>query len=143
MSDNDQTMSRVVSALIAGTVFGLGLSISGMVNPAKVLGFLDLFGAWDPSLVFVIGAGLVVAYLGYRYSENFAGPIYANKYQIPTNTVVDRPLAIGAVLFGAGWGLVGLCPGPALAALATGNWKVVLFVVSMFAGFYLHRAVFD
>lgn len=136
-------MTRVISALLAGTVFGVGLSISGMINPAKVLGFLDLFGAWDPSLAFVMGAGLVVTYFGYRFAQTKSTPVYDTGYHLPQSRGIDRSLASGAVLFGAGWGLVGLCPGPAISALATGNWKVVLFVVSMISGFYLHRMVFD
>jgi len=140
---DNQPMEKSVSGLLAGLVFSLGLSISGMVNPAKVLGFLDLFGAWDPSLAFVMAAGLAVTYVGFRYSQSHPAPLFEHRYHLPEQRQIDRPLIVGAVLFGAGWGLVGLCPGPAIAALATGNWKALLFVVSMFGGFYLHRQVFE
>ena len=128
-----------VGALAAGLVFGLGLSISGMINPVKVLGFLDLFGDWDPSLMFVMIGGLIVTFFGYRYSNKFSKPINDDSYHSPKSTQIDRPLILGAVLFGLGWGLAGLCPGPAIAGLVMANGKSILFVISMFAGFYLHQ----
>ena len=108
----------VIAALICGFVFGLGLLISGMVQPTKVLGFLDIFGAWDPSLAVVMLAALVFASLGFRLARRREQPIFAKQSVLPTKTAVDRQLMGGSVLFGIGWGLVGLCPGPALENLA-------------------------
>ncbi len=125
-----------VGALVAGAVFGLGLSVSGMINPQKVLGFLDLFGDWDPSLVFVMLGGLVVTFFGYRYANGFQKPVNDDSYHSPKSKSIDKRLIIGAVLFGLGWGLSGLCPGPAISGLAVANFKSILFVISMFAGFY-------
>ena len=112
-------MGRNISALLAGLVFGLGLTVSSMVNPAKVLAFLDLFGNWDPSLAFVMGGALVVTALGYRLVWRRDRPVFAERFQVPGNRKVDARLAFGAVLFGIGWGLVGLCPGPAISALSS------------------------
>ena len=108
----------VIAALICGFVFGLGLLISGMVQPTKVLGFLDIFGAWDPSLAVVMLAALVFASLGFRLARRREQPIFAKQSVLPTKMAVDRQLMGGSVLFGIGWGLVGLCPGPALENLA-------------------------
>lgn len=110
-------MGRLVSALLAGVIFGLGLTVSEMVNPAKVIAFLDVLGNWDPSLAFVMGSALVVTAIGYRLVWLLARPVFAPTFQVPGSRHVDGRLATGAVLFGIGWGLVGLCPGPAIAAL--------------------------
>ena len=130
-------MERNISALIAGVVFGLGLTISQMINPEKVLAFLDIFGAWDPSLAFVMGGALLVTGIGYRFVWRRARPLFADGFQLPTNNKLDIRLAGGAVLFGVGWGLVGLCPGPALAGLLLGGGDTLLFVGAMLAGFAL------
>lgn len=111
-------MGRNLSALIAGLVFGLGLTFSEMVNPAKVLAFLDILGNWDPSLAFVMGAALLVTAIGYRIVWRAERPLFATEFQVPGNRSIDTRLATGAILFGAGWGLVGLCPGPAISALS-------------------------
>src|SRR5712691_2636512 len=128
----------VIAALICGFIFGLGLLISGMVQPAKVLGFLDIFGAWDPSLAVVMMAALAVSVPGFVWVKRRERPILAAQCDWPTKTGIDRPLVIGAALFGAGWGLVGLCPGPALENLATLSPRVIVFVAAMAAGMALH-----
>lgn len=127
-------MGNNLSALTAGLIFGLGLTISQMVNPAKVLAFLDVFGNWDPSLAFVMGAALLVTAIGYRLVWARSSPVFADRFQVPGNRTVDTRLAVGAVLFGVGWGLVGLCPGPALAALTIGGGPAILFLASMVFG---------
>jgi uncharacterized protein len=122
----------------AGFIFGLGLLISEMVQPTKVLAFLDIFGAWDPSLAVVMLAALVVSGLGFGLARRRERPILAKLSSLPTKTSVDRQLVIGAMLFGIGWGLVGLCPGPALENLATLSPLVIAFVIAMVAGMALH-----
>jgi uncharacterized membrane protein YedE/YeeE len=115
-------------------VFGLGLTVSGMINPAKVLNFLDLVGHWDPSLAFVMAGAIPVAAIGYALARRRSAPLCAPAFFGPTKTRVDARLVSGAALFGIGWGLVGYCPGPALAALGFGNWRTVLFVAAMLVG---------
>ncbi len=110
---------QMVAATVCGLIFGWGLLISGMVQPAKVIGFLDIFGTWDPSLAVVMAAALAVSSIGFRYAASRACPVLASESLWPTRTDIDPPLVIGATLFGIGWGLVGLCPGPALENLAT------------------------
>lgn len=130
-------MGRNISALLAGLVFGLGLTVSQMVNPAKVLAFLDVLGDWDPSLAFVMGAALVVTAIGYRLVWTGQRPVFADQFQIPANRSIDIRLALGAVLFGVGWGLVGLCPGPAIAAISIGGAEAIGFLAAMAAGMAL------
>ncbi len=130
-------MLRHFSALSAGLVFGLGLVISQMVNPAKVIDFLDIFGDWDPSLAFVMGAALVVTAIGYRLAWRKPKPFAAEQFQVPGNRSIDKKLAMGAILFGIGWGLVGLCPGPAIAALFIGGLPIIIFLGAMIAGMML------
>ena len=126
-----------LSSLISGIVFGLGLTISGMVNPEKVLGFLNIFNAWDPSLMFVmIGAILIFSPLHFIFKRK-SRPIFAKNFVISSKTNIDKNLIIGAIMFGAGWGLAGLCPGPAISAISFLNTDVYLFVLFMFVGFYL------
>lgn len=127
-------MSRILVALIAGLLFGLGLTVSQMINPAKVLGFLDLFGDWDPSLALVMAGAIPVAAIGYRLARGLAKPLFAPAYAAPAQTKIDLRLGGGAILFGIGWGLVGYCPGPALASLGLGNASTLLFVAAMLAG---------
>ena len=127
-------MARHLVALLAGLVFGLGLVISQMVNPAKVIAFLDLFGNWDPSLAFVMGAALIVTAIGYRLVWRRPRPVLAKRFQVPGNRKLDARLAIGALLFGLGWGLVGLCPGPAIAAITIGGVEALGFLAAMAAG---------
>ena len=128
----------ILASLLCGLVFGAGLLISGMVQPAKVLGFLDIFGAWDPSLAVVMAAALAVAVPGFMLARRHARPLLATQSFWPAKIGLDGPLVAGAALFGVGWGLVGLCPGPALESLATLSPGVLVFVVAMAAGMMLH-----
>ena len=126
-----------LSSLISGIIFGLGLTISGMLNPSKVLGFLNIFEDWDPSLMFVmVGAILIFSPLHFVFKKK-SKPIFAKVFTFPSKKDIDKNLIIGASLFGAGWGLVGLCPGPAISAISFLNTDVYLFVLFMFFGFYL------
>ena len=125
---------EIAAAGAAGLVFGLGLVVSGMSNPAKVLGFLDLAGPWDPSLALVMAGAIVVGAVGFAFARKRANSVLGLPMQLPSSRVIDRQLAIGAVAFGVGWGLVGLCPGPALMALSTGSIEAIVFVVAMLAG---------
>jgi uncharacterized membrane protein YedE/YeeE len=125
---------QVCAALICGLIFGWGLLISGMLQPTKVIGFLDIFGIWDPSLAVVMAAALVVSGAGFRIVAAREQPLLTAQRMWPTKTDVDPPLMIGATLFGVGWGLVGLCPGPALENLATLSPRVIAFVVAMAFG---------
>ncbi|HXQ50737.1 MAG TPA: DUF6691 family protein [Stellaceae bacterium] len=127
-------MARILVALGAGLLFGLGLTVSQMINPAKVLGFLDLFGDWDPSLAFVMLGAIPVAAIGYRVARSLAAPWCGPAFAAPAQSKIDGRLVSGAVLFGVGWGMVGYCPGPALASIALGNWATVLFLVAMLIG---------
>ncbi len=131
--------------LIAGLMFGAGLTISGMINPEKILGFLDFSaipqGGWDPSLAVVFAAGLVPMFVAYAVQRRMPAPIAAPHFQIPTNTIIDRRLVAGAILFGVGWGLAGLCPGPAITGLAFAKIESLIFVAAMFAGFFLNKLV--
>ena len=130
-------MDLVLASLICGLVFGSGLMISGMTQPTKVLGFLDIFGDWDPTLAVVMAAALIVSSAGFALVRRRTRPIFAPHSLWPTKTAIDRPLMIGSMLFGAGWGLVGLCPGPALENLATLSPRVIVFVLTMGLGMVL------
>jgi uncharacterized membrane protein YedE/YeeE len=134
-------MPLIVSAFAAGLLFGLGLIVSQMVNPAKVLGFLDIFGAWDPSLALVMGGAVAVSALGYVVARRRGVPVLAPRLEIPTRRDLDPRLIGGAALFGIGWGLVGLCPGPALVGLTFGPWPVLVFVTAMIVGMAIFRLV--
>jgi uncharacterized protein len=129
---------RIIASLLCGLVFGAGLLISGMVQPTKVLGFLDIFGAWDPSLGVVMAAALAVSVPGFRLANGRSRPLLADQSFWPTRNQIDRPLIMGAALFGIGWGLVGLCPGPALESLATLSPGILVFVAAMAGGMTLH-----
>jgi len=129
---------RIIATLFCGLIFGAGLVISGMVQPTKVLGFLDIFGAWDPSLEVVMAAALAVSVPGFMLANQRPQPWLAPQYFWPGKSQIDLPLMAGAALFGVGWGLVGLCPGPALESLATLSPGVIVFVVAMAAGMALH-----
>jgi hypothetical protein len=129
-------MSKLVS-LICGIIFGIGLVISEMINPTKVLGFLNLFGDWDPSLAFVMLGALMVSSPFFHLFKNKKKPIFVENFSYSNNKKINKNLIIGSLLFGAGWGLVGLCPGPAIASLALFNVNSIFFVISMFVGFYL------
>ena len=129
-------MSKLVS-LFCGIIFGIGLVISQMINPAKVLGFLNLFGEWDPSLAFVMIGALIVSSPLFHLFKNKEKPIFSTSFSISENKEIDKRLIIGSILFGAGWGVVGLCPGPAISSIALLNVSSVIFVFSMFIGFYI------
>lgn len=132
---------RVVLTLLSGVLFGVGVTISGMVNPVKVLNFMDLAGAFDPTLVFVMGAGLLVTVIGYRIVLGRATPLFADRFHLPSVTAIDTRLISGAALFGLGWGLSGFCPGPAVASLVFGSQQSVIFVAAMAAGMLATRAI--
>ena len=124
----------MLASLLCGLVFGAGLLISGMLQPTKVLAFLDIFGAWDPSLVVVMAAALAVSAPGFVLARRQARPVLAEECSWPTRTGLDQQLVVGSAMFGIGWGLVGLCPGPALESLATLSPDVLVFVAAMAAG---------
>ena len=130
-----------IAAFLCGLVFGLGLLVSQMVNPAKVLGFLDVFGAWDPSLALVMAGAVPVTAMGFALARRWRRPLLAPAFRLPEAAVVDRSLVAGAVLFGIGWGLVGYCPGPAIVALGMGQRPALLFAVAMLAGMGLYELV--
>jgi len=127
-------MKRLLSAFAAGLLFGCGLLLSGMADPARVLGFFDLFGLWDPTLALVMAGGLGVTALGYRWCLRRSGPLCAVQYQIPTNQSLDARLFVGSALFGLGWGLVGYCPGPAILAAGGGVYQALWFCLAMAVG---------
>lgn len=130
-----------IAAFLCGLVFGLGLLVSQMVNPAKVLGFLDVLGAWDASLALVMAGAVPVTAMGFALARRWRRPLLAPAFRLPEAGVVDRRLLAGAALFGIGWGLVGYCPGPAIVALGMGQLPALLFVVAMLAGMALHEFV--
>lgn len=128
---------RAIISLIAGLVFGTGLIISGMANPAKVQNFLDLFGSWDPSLAFVMGGAIAIGYPAFYIASRMNKPLVAGEFSLPTKTDLDRRLVTGSALFGIGWGLGGFCPGPAITAISAGNQGTFMFVAAMLAGMML------
>lgn len=128
---------RLLSTYLIGLLFGLGIAISGMANPAKVLNFFDVAGTWDPSLIFVMGGALLVTFIGYRFVLQRPAPILAERFQLPTSTALDAPLLGGSALFGVGWGIAGFCPGGALPALGTARSEVFLFVAALIASMLL------
>lgn len=136
-------MSKNVAALLSGLVFGFGLAVSHMVEPTKVLGFLDVAGKWDPSLALVMVGALVVTFFAYRLIGRRSKPLLAAHFFLPTKSELDRPLIVGAVVFGIGWGLAGYCPGPGIAALGLGTWEAPLFVASLAIGAFVHRRFFE
>ena len=125
---------RKLMAFLAGLIFGIGLLLAGMANPAKVLAFLDLDGAWDPSLAFVMAAAIGVAFLPFSWARTQRQSVLGAPMQLPAKRGLDRRLLGGSLLFGIGWGIAGICPGPALATLLTGQWQIVLFSAAMLAG---------
>jgi uncharacterized membrane protein YedE/YeeE len=136
-------MPRMIVALFAGALFGLGLAVSGMTNPAKIIGFLDVAGEWDPTLAFVMGGTLLVTIPAFRLILGRPRPILADGFALPTKSALDGRLLGGAALFGVGWGLSGFCPGPAVAALVTGLAPVFAFVAAMMVGMVLYAWVFE
>lgn len=124
----------VFTTLLSGLVFGLGLMVSGMANPAKVLGFLDLAGAWDPSLALVMAGAILVGFFAFLVAKNRTRSFIGAEMKLPTASAIDRRLLTGSALFGAGWGVAGFCPGPGLVALGMGESKALVFVVAMLVG---------
>lgn len=136
-------MKRLLPFILAGLLFGAGLALSDMINPARVLAFLDVAGDWDPTLAFVMGGALIPSSMGYWIARRRRRPMMDSRFHVPEGGAVDRSLLAGAALFGAGWGLVGFCPGPALAALGYGLWQPWLFAAAMLAGMIVHKLYAD
>ena len=134
-------MSNILTALISGTIFGAGLTLSGMTDPARVRGFLNIFGAWDPTLVFVMGGAVFVMALAWMVQRNMTEPLLEEEFKLPGTSKIDAKLIGGAVLFGIGWGIAGLCPGPALAAIVLKPVSAFIFVLAMLAAMALHAFV--
>jgi uncharacterized membrane protein YedE/YeeE len=123
-----------IAEFVVGLLFGLGLMLSGMTDPGKVIGFLDLFGAWDPSLAFVMGGAIMVGFFAFTVAKKRTSTFLGGALRLPTNMDMDKKLVIGSLLFGAGWGLAGFCPGPALVSMANGQPKALVFVLAMLVG---------
>lgn len=134
-------MLKIVAAAVIGLVFGAGIVISGMANPAKVLNFFDLFGTWDPSLLLVMGSALAVTFVGYRFVLRRPAPVFDRTFHLPTAKNLDAPLIGGSALFGVGWGIAGFCPGGAIPALGSGEPSAFIFIVAMIGGILLATAI--
>lgn len=132
---------RLVITYLIGLVFGLGIMISGMANPAKVLNFFDVAGTWDPSLIFVMGGALVVTFIGYRVVLHRPAPVSDARFHLPTNRTIDAKLVGGSAVFGIGWGIAGFCPGGALPAIGTLNPSVLIFTAALVAGIFAAKAL--
>lgn len=132
---------QLLMALFAGLVFGLGLIVSGMTDPSKVIGFLDLAGAWDPSLALVMGGAIGVGLMAFRFARTRSQALLGGPMQLPSARQIDRRLVLGGLTFGVGWGLAGFCPGPALASLATGGSKPLIFTAAMLVGMVIFEVL--
>jgi uncharacterized membrane protein YedE/YeeE len=133
-------MNKLVSAFLISGIFGLGIAISGMINPAKVLNFFDIAGSWDPSLIFVMGGGLAVAFVGYRLVFGWRkAPVFETSFALPTRRTIDGQLVGGAAIFGIGWGIAGFCPGGAIPALGLSYSATPIFVAAVIAGIVVAR----
>ena len=132
---------RILPPLLSGTLFGAGLALGGMTDPARVRGFLDLFGDWDPTLAFVMGGAVIVMAIAWRFQPRMAHPLFAEKFALPDRSDLTPKLIGGAALFGIGWGIAGLCPGPGLAALVIEPASAAIFVAAMLAGMGIVRLV--
>jgi uncharacterized membrane protein YedE/YeeE len=130
---------KLIPPLVSGALFGAGLTLSGMTDPARVRGFLDLFGNWDPTLAFVMGGAVLVMALAWRIRNRMIAPVFAERFSLPDRTDLDARLITGSVLFGVGWGIAGLCPGPAVASLALSPLTVMPFVLAMLAGMAIQQ----
>jgi uncharacterized membrane protein YedE/YeeE len=126
---------------LSGMLFGIGVTISGMVNPMKILNFLDIFGPWDATLIFVMGGGLLVTFLGYRIVMTRPAPVHAAAFKLPQTEIIDARLLGGAAVFGLGWGLSGFCPGPAVASVVFGQTESIIFVVAMAVGMIIAKQI--
>ena len=133
-------MAKYISTLIAGMIFGLGLALSGMTHASKVLGFLDVTGNWDPSLLLVLGGAVAVTAVAFRFVLRRPVPVLEEKFNLPAARIVDGPLVVGAVIFGIGWGISGYCPGPGIALLAAPGWETWVFIPAVLLGAFLHKA---
>ena len=136
---NARALAAPLAALVAGLVFGVGLALAQMTDPRKVLGFLDLAGAWDASLLFVLGGAVLLAGIGYRFVFKRRAPLLAPQFHLPSAVAIDAPLLLGSALVGIGWGLAGYCPGPAIASLGFGNAEALWIVPALFVGAVLQR----
>ena len=132
-------MSHLLSSLISGIIFGVGLALSGMIDPNKVLNFLDFSGNWDPSLALVMSGALTVSFVAFRMIPKRVAPVFSSTFKLPTHSDISVRLCVGSAIFGIGWGLVGYCPGPAISGLGIGSSDVFIFTFSMLAGFLVHR----
>ena len=132
-------MLRQLSILLSGVLFGAGLTLGGMTDPARVRGFLDLFGNWDPTLAFVMGGAVLVMALAWLIQPRLAKPVFADSFSLPTRRDLTPKLIGGSALFGMGWGIAGLCPGPAIAALVIEPFSAAIFVITMLAGMFVVR----
>ena len=132
---------RFIFASISGLIFGFGLALAGMLNPSKVQGFLNIFGVWDPSLAFVMGGGIIVNAIGYYFVLKRDKPLFAEKFAIPTTKNIDKNLLIGSAVFGIGWGLAGLCPGPVISNVLLQPEDALIFLIIMIFGLFLGRRV--
>ncbi len=132
-------MKQNLVALLAGVLFGLGLGLSQMIDRDRVLGFLDVTGIWDPTLLFVLGGAVAVTAIAFRFVLRMPHPVLDAKFRLPTRNDIDRPLVIGAAIFGIGWGIAGYCPGPGIVALVLGIWNPVIFMLAFLAGSLIYR----
>ena len=132
-------MKQQAIALLSGLLFGFGLGLSQMLDRERVLGFLDIAGRWDPTLLFVLGGAVGVTVVAFRFVLRLPHPVWGDRFYLPTKTIVDRPLLVGAGVFGIGWGISGYCPGPGITALTLGMWNPVLFVLSAIVGSLTYR----
>ena len=130
---------HIFTAFIAGLIFGVGLIISGMTNPSKIIGFLDIAGAWDPSLLLVMVGAISLSYFAFRKAGVLAKPLLGDEMQLPKSRQINRRLILGSLTFGAGWGLAGYCPGPALSSIATGAQEPIIFVIAMITGMAIYE----
>jgi len=132
-------MKQVLVALVSGIIFGIGLSLSQMINPNKVINFLDISGQWDPSLAFVMMGALIVTFISFRLILKKPDPILEESFHLPKRTDIDKALLAGAAIFGIGWGMSGYCPGPAVAGIGSGNIEAIVMVASIYAGFFFQK----
>lgn len=136
-----QSKALIFTAWLSGLIFGLGLILAGMANPAKVIGFLDLAGAWDPSLAFVMIGAIGIGFFAFSWAKKREYTLLKQTFSLPNTQKIDRRLMIGSILFGIGWGLVGICPGPAMVLLGTGIQEGIIFVIAMLAGMGIYEWV--
>jgi len=134
---------RVVISFVLGLIFGIGLYVSGMMQPSKVLGFLDVFGDWDPSLAFVMAGAVAVGLVAFSFARRRGRTFLGDELRLPRTTEIDAPLVVGSLIFGIGWGLSGICPGPGIVDVGFLDWRALVFVVSMAAGMVMERLIAD